>query len=206
MSKLIKCKSCGAEIAKTAKTCPQCGAKNAPGCLAKILAVVLSIALIAIVANILRGDDKPAIAPDGGISQNAPASDPDTFRVGDRVEMSDIYVTLVSVTESNGNSYLKPSDGNVFVICEFTIENESKDDLAVSSMMCFKAYADDFFTSLSIGGMAASEKSQLDGSIAAGKKMNGIVAYEVPADWSEFEIRYTPNVYSSKEFVFTYSK
>lgn len=206
MSKLIKCKSCGAEIAKTAKTCPQCGAKNAPGCLTKILAVVLSIALIAIVANILRGNDKPAIAPDGGISQNAPASDPDTFRVGDRVEMSDIYVTLVSVTESNGNSYLKPSDGNVFVICEFTIENESKDDLAVSSMMCFKAYADDFSTSLSIGGMAASEKSQLDGSIAAGKKMNGIVAYEVPADWSEFEIRYTPNVYSSKEFVFTYSK
>ena len=206
MSKLIKCKSCGAEIAKTAKTCPQCGAKNAPGCLTKILAVVLSIALIAIVANILRGDDKPAIAPDGGISQNAPASDPDTFRVGDRVEMSDIYVTLVSVTESNGNSYLKPSDGNVFVICEFTIENESKDDLAVSSMMCYKAYADDFAVSLSIGGITASEKAQLDGSVAAGKKMNGIVAYEVPADWSEFEIRYTPNVYSSKEFVFTYSK
>lgn len=28
MSKLIKCKSCGAEIAKSAKACPQCGAKN----------------------------------------------------------------------------------------------------------------------------------------------------------------------------------
>ena len=28
MSKLIKCKTCGGEIAKTAKTCPHCGAKN----------------------------------------------------------------------------------------------------------------------------------------------------------------------------------
>lgn len=28
MSKLIKCKTCGAEIAKNAKACPQCGAKN----------------------------------------------------------------------------------------------------------------------------------------------------------------------------------
>lgn len=28
MNKLIKCKSCGTEIAKSAKTCPQCGAKN----------------------------------------------------------------------------------------------------------------------------------------------------------------------------------
>ena len=27
-NKLIKCKSCGADIAKSAKTCPQCGAKN----------------------------------------------------------------------------------------------------------------------------------------------------------------------------------
>lgn len=206
MSKLIKCKSCGAEIAKTAKTCPQCGAKNAPGCLTKILAVVLLITLIAVVATILGGGDKPTIAPDGGSSQNTPPASPDTFSVGDRVEMDDIYVTLVSVTESNGSKYLKPSEGNVYVICEFTIENESKDDLAVSSMMCFDAYADDFAVSLSIGGITASEKAQLDGSVAAGKKMNGIVAYEVPADWSEFEIHFTPNVYSSKEFVFTYSK
>ena len=27
-AKLIKCKSCGADIAANAKTCPQCGAKN----------------------------------------------------------------------------------------------------------------------------------------------------------------------------------
>ena len=28
MSKMIKCKTCGAEIASSAKTCPSCGAKN----------------------------------------------------------------------------------------------------------------------------------------------------------------------------------
>lgn len=28
MGKLVSCRSCGAEIAKSAKTCPQCGAKN----------------------------------------------------------------------------------------------------------------------------------------------------------------------------------
>jgi len=28
MSKLVKCKTCGAEIAKNAKVCPGCGAKN----------------------------------------------------------------------------------------------------------------------------------------------------------------------------------
>ncbi|NOW20903.1 rubrerythrin [Clostridium saccharobutylicum] len=28
MSKMIKCKTCGADIASSAKTCPSCGAKN----------------------------------------------------------------------------------------------------------------------------------------------------------------------------------
>ena len=28
MAKIVKCKTCGAEIAKTAKTCPKCGAKQ----------------------------------------------------------------------------------------------------------------------------------------------------------------------------------
>ena len=30
MSKLKKCKTCGADIAASAKTCPSCGAKNKP--------------------------------------------------------------------------------------------------------------------------------------------------------------------------------
>ena len=30
MAKLVKCKHCGARIAVTAKTCPQCGAENTP--------------------------------------------------------------------------------------------------------------------------------------------------------------------------------
>ena len=47
MSKLIKCKTCGGEIAKTAKVCPHCGAKNkyqspaqAVGCLIVLLLVL----------------------------------------------------------------------------------------------------------------------------------------------------------------------
>ena len=28
MSKMIKCKTCGADIASSAKSCPGCGAKN----------------------------------------------------------------------------------------------------------------------------------------------------------------------------------
>ena len=30
MAKLVKCRHCGARIAATAKTCPQCGGENTP--------------------------------------------------------------------------------------------------------------------------------------------------------------------------------
>lgn len=45
-SKLTKCKACGAEIAKTAKTCPQCGAKHKSG--HPILAAILLLIAIGI--------------------------------------------------------------------------------------------------------------------------------------------------------------
>ena len=31
------------------------------------------------------------------------------------------------------------------------------------------------------------DKNQLDGTVAPGKKMNGVIGYEVPADWKELE-------------------
>ena len=36
--KMVKCKTCGAEIAKSAKTCPKCGAKQKKS---KVLGIVL---------------------------------------------------------------------------------------------------------------------------------------------------------------------
>lgn len=210
MSKLIKCKSCGAEIAKNAKSCPQCGAKNNPGCLRTILGtILLFFGIVIIIGALGGGSEEPSIAPGGNTPQDASDSTtvaPSNFGVRDRVVMNDIYVTLEAVTESTGTDFFQPSEGNVFIICEFTIENESDSELAVSSMMSFTAYADDYAAQLSLSGLSVSDKQQLDGSIAAGKKMNGVVAYEVPADWSEFEIHYVSNIYSTKEFVFAYSK
>lgn len=53
--------------------------------------------------------------------------------------------------------------------------------------------------------MTSSDKTQLDGSIAAGKKINGVVGYEVPEDYESLELHYTPTGFG-KDFVFTYEK
>lgn len=100
----------------------------------------------------------------------------------------------IKVEESEGESFLQPTDGNVFVSCEFEIVNNSSKEINVSSLISFEAYCNDYSTSVSLSALSAfSDKNQLDGTVAPGKKMNGIVAYEVPADWSKLEIEYSPS-------------
>lgn len=127
--------------------------------------------------------------------------------VGDSTELKDVIVTFNSVTESEGSDFNMPTDGNVFVLAEFTIENNSDKEISMSTVLSFDAYQDGFATSLSLQALLEKGNSeQLDGSIAPGKKMKGVVGYEIPKDYSELEINVQLNVWSSKKLTFVYSK
>ena len=211
--KLVKCKTCGADIAKDAKVCPSCGAKHKKG--HPILGIILVLFGLCVIGAALGGGDSgPKIAGSnaGGASSisssQQPSTEPssDSFQVGDQVELNDIVVTLTNVSENSGSEFNKPSDGNVFAICSFEIENNSSKDIAVSSILSFEAYVDDYSTSLSLGAIISTDKTQLDGSVAAGKKMSGVIGYEIPKDWSELEINFTPDFWSGKEIKFIATK
>ena len=125
------------------------------------------------------------------------------FSLGDTVELDDVVVTFLDVTQSNGSTYNKPTSGNVFVLCEFEIANNSSEELNISSMMSFSAYHDDYACEYSISAlMEKGNKDQLDGSIAPGKKMKGVIGFEIPEDWNELEVHFTPDVFSLGEIVF----
>lgn len=220
---LIKCKTCGADIAKDAKTCPSCGAKNKRK--HPVLGVLLILVGIAAVASALGGGD-PAPSrvdataastsqTDGGSSlassavsapSTAEASTQTTFGVGETVELNDVVVTLVDVSENDGGNYMSPTDGKEFVVFEFEIENNSSSEITVSSLLSFDAYVDDYATALSLSATISTGKSQLDGAVAAGKKMNGVIGYEVDPGWSEMEVHFTPSFWTSKDIVFVAAK
>lgn len=57
-SKLTTCKVCGAEVAKSAKVCPQCGAKlNKMPFIARLLIVIVVLVSVISIISILLGDD-----------------------------------------------------------------------------------------------------------------------------------------------------
>lgn len=212
MAKIVKCKTCGAEIANSAKVCPRCGAKQKKHVVLGVILVIFGILLIS--AAIGGGSDggEPKKIDDSTPTQsqdkdnNSAEPEKTTFGVGEQVSLNDVVITMNNVTESNGSQFNKPTDGNTFILCEFTIENNSEKDLAVSSLMCFEAYVDDYSTSMSLSALLESDKSQLDGTVAAGKKMNGIIGYEAPADWKEIEVRFTPDFWRGKDITFIHSK
>lgn len=215
MAKMVKCKTCGADIAKTAKVCPNCGAKQHTAALSvcAIITVLTIFACIGILAG--GGSGEPKKVGDSNPTQSQGAKSTETssaepektsFGVGEQVSLNDVIVTLNSVVENNGSQLNKPSAGNVFILCEFTIENNSERDLGISSIMCFEAYVDGYSTSMSLSATIESDKNQLDGAVAAKRKMNGVIGYETAADWSEIEIRFTPDFWSGKDITFIYSK
>lgn len=126
------------------------------------------------------------------------------YTVGEAAEKDDVKITLTNVSETSGSEYNTAPDGKVFILAEFLIENNSNEEISISSMLNFEAYIDDFSSSTSLSAMIEGE--QLDGSIAAGKKLKGILGFEAETDWKELSIVYKPNFLSSDSIEFIYSK
>lgn len=203
-SKLKNCKVCGAEIAKSAKICPHCGAKLKKGH-PILIGILVFFVLIAVIGS--SGDDDEPKKVDSSTpvqtEQTPETEDKNVFYVGETAELKGVNVTLVGVTESTGSTYNKPTDGNVFVLCEFEIANNADKEIAVSSLMSFEAYCDDYTCTFSLSALIEKgNKNQLDGTVAAGKKFNGVVGYEVPTNWQELEIVFTPDFWSGKDITF----
>ena len=173
--------------------------KKKGSCLKTILAVILIFIILGMIAGLLSGpDDSQESASASGTESES--EEVTSYHVGDTVDVNDIKVTLVSAEQSSGSQFLQPEDGNIYVNMVFEIENGSSKDIAVSSMLSFEAYCDDYSVSQSITG-AASEgngKDTLDGSVAAGKKLKGTITYEVPEDFGKLEVSFTPDFWDGK--------
>lgn len=163
----------------------------------------------AVTSTVTAGDESDSAETADGAEETTEeeSTGPQVFGLGDSVQYKDIIVSFNNLTESEGGNYVSPADGNIFLLAEFTIENNSSDDLIISSLLSFKAYQDGYTLPSSFSAtMASGSANQLDGTIAPGKKMNGIIGFEVPKDYQELEIDLQLDVLSSTKMVFVYHK
>lgn len=189
--------------------------KKKGGCLKTILIVFGVFVVIGAIGSLAGGDksEPKKVSSSSGkndeSSQSGTVDEKKEFQVGETVSLKDVNVTLISSTESAGSEYVKPDDGKEFLILEFNIENNSSKDINISSVANFEAYCDDYSLNQDILGQQAPEaegKTQLDGSVASGKKMNGIIVYQVPTDFKSFEINVAPDFWSTKDIKYVINK
>ena len=128
------------------------------------------------------------------------------FKVGETAEYNDIQVTLKKIIKSKGDGqFIKPDKGKQFVLCNFEISNNSSSDISISSIVSFKAYCDDIVLNYDLLGMQSPEAkglNQLDGEIEPGKKMKGVISYEVPKKWKKIEVTVNPSFWESENIRF----
>lgn len=216
MAKIVKCKTCGAEIAANAKVCPSCGAKNNKPIFKQWwFWVIVLILLIGIGGGASKNDTPSKVddvdeakesTVDTETKQEEVTEEQTIFTIGDTVDYNGIQVKLSSAILSNGDGqFVVPDEGKQFLCLIIDINNTSSSDIAVSSMVSFEAYCDEYSLMQDIIGLQAPEVdglNQLDGNVAAGKRMNGKICYQVPSDFKTFELNYSPSFWGNKNVTF----
>lgn len=227
------CQNCGTRIPNGANACPRCGARikkkfSFLDFLILLVSIALLIFFLKLKVDSLRSIQGGGYARSEKASANATAtieipiiiegeivisatetetSEPTVenirYGLGQTATQDNISMTLVSVTESEGTEFLSPQDGNIYVVCEFEIENNSSKELTVGTSLSFKAYFDDYLRSESVAATyEINDKEKMDSSVAPGKKIDGVIGYEVPKDWKELEIRFNTDFWSRKDIIF----
>lgn len=135
----------------------------------------------------------------------APEKKDDTFKLNETAVFKSLKFTATEIQTSSGVDFFTPEEGNAFVGVKFTIENISEETQSISSLLTFTAYVDDVKCDYSFSAACAFDEGTLDGEIAAGKKLVGWYAVEIPSGWDSLEIYAAPDLFSDStaKFVFT---
>lgn len=163
--------------------------------------ISLLILCLFLVMAIGSTSDSPVKADpnDDNNTNNPPQTE--TFEIGDRVKLGDFYITVKKAYISTGsNEWNKPDQGKKWVVIDVEIENASDKPQTISSLLMFNLYDEDNYKCDYAINTAA--RGSLDGELGVGRKMAGEITFSVPADQSNFEFIFEPNIFGTGQAIY----
>lgn len=162
--------------------------------------VVLLSAMVISGALVGCGSDTPKKVEDQNQKQEQQQeSKVETFKVGDTIQTKDFKITVNKVETSEGGEFVKPKDGNEFIKADITIENTSKEEQNVSSMIMFKVVDKDGRSYNQ--AIVEDQNGQLDGKVAPGRKMTGEYVVEVPKGATGLQLEFDSSLLNSGQVI-----
>ncbi len=177
--------------------------------------VVIAVVVVAVIGGIFGekgsqpSQDVISLSPGAKNTPSGVKSTPSGDKVGpgNKIRGDGWDLSLLSVTTRTevGDAFTKETakSGNVFLILFMEAENTSAED-GYFNRLYFEAYVDTYAVNQSVLFTDIDDQGTISGDVAAGKKIKGYLAYEVPEDWQEFEITYKDGVvFADKIATFT---
>lgn len=172
-SKMVKCKSCGNDIAANAKACPNCGAKNSKSAIKKVLIVlVILIVLIAFIAAI--GGNGDSNTPSGGNAGNSAAANEAPIVVS-ADELIRAYVNNTVTADATYKGKTVTVSGTIYSI--------------ESNYISIEADADDLWLNYVYAYYSSGETSKL-ANLAKGDRITVTGECKGEGIFSDIEVRY----------------
>ena len=192
MAKMKNCKACGKEIAKSAKTCPNCGKKNGlPGW---FKALIIIVAIFGFITGCINGCSNAAEETKNSYKD---VNGKTSFKVNETFQnkYEKITMTEASTNFTDYSEYLNPADGKKYIMLKFEVENinEENDELYVSSLN-FNAYADGVATDIAYIGN--DKYNDLSATVGKGKKAIGYIFYSVPTNAQKITVEYNADFWT----------
>ncbi|SHG70464.1 DUF4352 domain-containing protein [Ornithinibacillus halophilus] len=108
--------------------------------------------------------------------------------IGDSATFNDVTITLNEVRVEPGGEF-DEADNDKFVVVNMTAENNSDEEVTISSMLNVELYDEDGY-SYTTTILTEGIQGQFDGTVAAGKKLRGEIPFDVP-DSGSYELHYS---------------
>lgn len=123
--------------------------------------------------------------------------EPDTenLSTGETVNFDGVDITLNEARTESGGEFDEP-ENDQFVVVNLTAENNTDDEVTMSSMMNVELYDDEGY-SYSTTILTEGTKGQFDGDVPAGKKLRGEIPFDVPES-GEYELHFSNPFQSGK--------
>lgn len=133
-------------------------------------------------------------------STNQPASSgsaPQTFKVGDQVQLGDSVLTVNKVQVSQGGEFEHPSAGDEYVNLNITIQNNSSSGQYVTTLgqMFIRDAQGNSYQVTPTDVVIQNPSSSLDGQVIANSKRTGWVGFEVPQGDKGLQFQYDGSLF-----------
>lgn len=165
--------------------------------------LIVLLIVIGIIASAGSGAKKVGTSGNPSVSSTE-QSQPQIFKVGDKVQLGDVVLTVNSVVDSKGGQYTKPQTGNKWVNLNITVENTGKQQEYITTlgqMFVIDGDNNQYQVAVTDKSMENPGVVTLDGALLASSKKTGWVGFEVPTAATGLKFQYNASFYNDKSII-----